>query len=95
MFYNYDSYCAMYEDVFAWILDAFDQLKAMEDLANDLETIKIQVNSNFFLINLSYCPFPFMGAGFEPSTVPITTFFISTSRFESHLNKATKCMKLF
>ena len=48
MFYNYDSYCAMYEDVFAWILDAFDQLKAMEDLANDLETIKIQVNSKIF-----------------------------------------------
>lgn len=43
MFYNYDSFCAMYEDVFEWILDAVDQLKAMDDLANDLETIKIQV----------------------------------------------------
>ena len=43
-FYNYDSYCSMYEDVFEWILDAFDDLNNMEDLADDLETIKIQVN---------------------------------------------------
>ncbi len=42
-FYNYDSYCSMYEDVFEWILEAFDELNAMEDLADDLETIKFQV----------------------------------------------------
>ena len=45
-FYNYDSYCSMYEDVFEWILDAFDDLNNMEDLADDLETIKIQVTFN-------------------------------------------------
>jgi hypothetical protein len=33
----------MYEDVFEWILEAFDELNAMEDLADDLETIKFQV----------------------------------------------------
>jgi hypothetical protein len=33
----------MYEDVFEWILDAFDDLNNMEELADDLETIKIQV----------------------------------------------------
>ena len=43
MFYNYDSYCAMYEDVFEWILEASDELHAMDDLADDLETIKCQV----------------------------------------------------
>ena len=42
-FYNYDSYCSMYEDVFEWILEAFDELNAMDDLADDLETIKFQV----------------------------------------------------
>ena len=54
----------MYEDVFAWILDAFDQLKAMEDLANDLETIKIQVNSKFFFFNkFILLSIPFHGSG--------------------------------
>jgi hypothetical protein len=33
----------MYEDVFEWILEAFDQLNAMDELADDLETIKVQV----------------------------------------------------
>ena len=42
-FYNYDSYCSMYEDVFEWILEAFDDLNSMEDLADDLESIKCQV----------------------------------------------------
>ena len=42
-FYNYDSYCSMYEDVFEWILEVFDDLNNMEDLADDLENIKIQV----------------------------------------------------
>jgi hypothetical protein len=42
-FYNYDSYCSMYEDVFRWILEASDELHAMDDIADDLETIKCQV----------------------------------------------------
>ena len=33
----------MYEDVFEWILEASDELHAMDDLADDLETIKCQV----------------------------------------------------
>ena len=50
-FYNYDSYCSMYEDVFEWILEAFDDLNSMDDLADDLESIKCQVPASKFYSN--------------------------------------------
>jgi hypothetical protein len=53
-FYNYDSYCSMYEDVFEWILEAFDDLNSMDDLADDLVSIKCQVPASKFYSNAHF-----------------------------------------
>ncbi len=68
-FYNYDSYCSMYEDVFEWILEAFDDLNSMDDLADDLETIKCQVPASKFHSNyvLEKTEIPFYETGVNPT----------------------------
>ena len=48
----------MYEDVFEWILEAFDDLNSMDDLADDLESIKCQVPAlkfQFYRLNETCC----------------------------------------
>ena len=66
----------MYEDVFEWILDAFDDLNNMEDLADDLETIKIQVTFNSWSLTQhdpkygNICKSAFAGIWTVGSTIP-------------------------
>ncbi len=46
-FYNYDSYDKVYQDVLAWVVKASDELKAMDEVGQDLQTVNIQSETTF------------------------------------------------